>query len=154
MPQSYIINKNFSDIGAIVSPYPPYVEASFLGFLIVAPEKLLDKKKHPKLFAALEQDLREIKRILPRLVFVFDKIVPLPHTHGPRKKVELEGLYLAGRRKFRRQKFRRQKFRRKKFRRISKSGNFVVRKFVVGNFVVLIRITAFTKRYHLNYTIT
>ena len=60
----------------------------------------------------------------------------------------------GGRRKFRRQKFRRQKFRRKKFRRISKSRNFVVRKFVVGNFVVLIRITAFTKRYHLNYTIT
>ena len=58
------------------------------------------------------------------------------------------------RRKFRRQKFRRQKFRRKKFRRISKSRNFVVRKFVVGNFVVSIRITVFTKRYHLNYTIT
>ena len=72
-------------------------------------------------------------------------------THAPSISVSI---WFQGRRKFRRQKFRRQKFRRKKFRRISKSRNFVVRKFVVGNFVVLIRITAFTKRYHLNYTIT
>ena len=67
-PQSYVINKHFSDIGAIISPYETYEEASFLGFLIMAPEKLLNKENNVKLFAALEQDFREMKRLLPRSV--------------------------------------------------------------------------------------
>ena len=59
-------------------------------------------------------------------------------------KTQLRFLASKHRRLYGRRKFRREKFRRKKFRRISKSRNFVV----------LIRITEFTKRYHLNYTIT
>ncbi len=66
--QHYVINENFSDILCLITPYPPYLEASFMGFLLMLPEQLLDTKKNEELYKALKADFGEITRLLPKSV--------------------------------------------------------------------------------------
>ena len=64
--QHYQINEDFTDIICMVPPYKPYHEASFMGFLLMLPENLLNKKQNEQLYKALKEDFGEIIRLMPR----------------------------------------------------------------------------------------
>ena len=63
--QHFEINEDFTDMIALEPPNEVYSEASFLGFLLMLPESLLNKNRNKDLFDAFRTDFDEMIRLLP-----------------------------------------------------------------------------------------